>query len=31
MRYETGSIKLKEAEAFLTAAEAIANWADGRL
>jgi hypothetical protein len=31
LRYETGSIKLKEAEAFLAAAEAILAWADRRM
>jgi hypothetical protein len=31
LRYQTGSIKLKEAEVFLTAAETIVSWADGRI
>jgi HEPN domain-containing protein len=31
LRYETGSIKRKEAEAFLSAAEAIVKWAKGRM
>jgi HEPN domain-containing protein len=31
LRYETGLIKLKEAEAFVSAAEAIVKWAEGRL
>jgi hypothetical protein len=31
IRYQTGSIKLKEAEAFLSASEAIVTWADGRM
>jgi HEPN domain-containing protein len=30
LRYETGTIKRKEAEAFLSAAEAIVRWADRR-
>ena len=30
-RYETEAIKLKEAEAFLAASEAIVKWADGRM
>ncbi len=31
LRYETGSIKRKEAEAFVLAAEEIVKWADGRM
>jgi HEPN domain-containing protein len=31
LRYETGTIKRKEAEVFLAAAEAIVKWADRRI
>lgn len=31
LRYETGAIKRKEAETFVSAAEEIVKWADGRM